>query len=81
MFRIAQIMSLAKASLAKKLQDCYLAMRSAMKIFLYHPDSTYALFADHFRPSPANLLRSFFMNSFGYSIQKELKRFAGLGLK
>jgi hypothetical protein len=39
--------------------------------------STYALFADHFRPSPANLLRSFFMNSFGYSIQKDLKTFLG----
>jgi hypothetical protein len=27
--------------------------------------SPYALFADHFSPCPANLLRSFFMNSFG----------------
>jgi hypothetical protein len=40
-------------------------------------NSPYALFADHFRPSPANLSRSFFMNSFGYSIQKELKIFFG----
>jgi hypothetical protein len=36
-------------------------------------NSPYALFADHFRPSPANLLRSFFMNSVGYSMQKVRK--------